>query len=141
MRDLFNNINLKPGMNPVAATTDNTAYVSSIVDLANTEGAVFAILTGSLADADATFAVTVSVGNDSGLSDGAAAPASALLGTLALAGFTFAADNSVFKIGVQAGYKRYAQVTVTPSGNTGNVFMSGVWITQPVLKPTANPPA
>lgn len=138
--DLHNHINLRPGFLPVAATTDNTAYVSQIVDTLGFGSVEFAILTGSLADVDATFAVTVDDGNVSNLSDAAAVAATELLGTLALASFTFANDNSVFKIGY-VGNKRYVRVTVTPAANTGNVFISGVWILgKPVIQPTANPP-
>ncbi|KGT75800.1 hypothetical protein MA20_31905 [Bradyrhizobium japonicum] len=139
--DLFDNINLKRGLSPVAATTDNTAYVSQILDMQGLSGAVFAILTGSLADADATFAVTVDEGDAANLSDAASVNTNDLLGTLALASFTFAADDSCFKIGVRASGKRYKRVTITPSNNTGNAFINGVWITAPLLVPAPNPPA
>ena len=139
--DLFDNINFKRGLSPVAATTDNTAYVSQILDMQGLSGALFAILTGALADADATFAATADEGDASNLSDAAPVNANDLLGTLALAGFTFANDDSVFKIGFRGGGKRYKRVTVTPSNNTGNAFINGVWITAPLIVPAPNPPA
>ncbi len=139
--DLFDNINLKRGLSPAAATTDNTAYVSQILDMQGLSGAVFVILTGSLADADATFAVTADEGDASNLSDAASVNANDLLGTLALAGFTFASDDSCFKLGFRGGGKRYKRVTITPSANTGNAFINGVWITAPLLVPAPNPPA
>lgn len=140
--DLFNNIDLKRGLSPVAvALADNTAQVSQIVDLAPTEGAVFAFATGTLADGNATFVVLVESGDDSALSDAAATPDDQLLGTEALAGFIFSDDNKVFKIGVRPGYKRYARVTITPSGNTGDAPLAGLWITVPKIRPAANPPA
>ena len=139
--DLFNNINFKRGLSPVAATTDNTAYVSQILDMQGLSGAVFAIITGSLADADATFAVTADESDASDLSGSNAVNAVDLLGTTTLAGFTFANDDSVFKLGFRNSGKRYKRVTITPSNNTGNAFINGVWITAPLLVPAPNPPA
>lgn len=140
--DLHNNINAKRGYSPVAAAqTDNTAMVSEIVDTRGYGSVEYLILTGSLADADATFTVLVEDGDASNLSDAAAVVDAELLGTEALAGFTFADDNKVFKIGY-VGNKRYARVTITPANNTGNACVAGVWVLgNPVLAPTANPPA
>lgn len=141
MRDLCNDLDVKRGVSPAAATTDNTAYVSQIIDLADSEGALYVILTGGETDADATFTTLVESGNDSGLSDATATPDDQLNGTEALASFLFSDDNKVFKVGVRSGYKRYARVTVTPANNnSGNVFLAGVWITSPKIKPSANPP-
>ncbi|MER9911696.1 hypothetical protein NKJ71_13790 [Mesorhizobium sp. M0050] len=140
--DLHNHVNFKRGISPVAAAqTDNTAIVSQIVDTLGYGSVEFAILTGSLADADATFAVTVDHGDASNLSDAAAVPADQLLGTTALASFIFSDDDKVFKIGY-LGSRRYVRVTITPSANTGNACIAGVWILgEPVLSPTSNPPA
>jgi hypothetical protein len=138
--DLHNNIAVKPGIYPAAATTDNTAFVSQIVNRAGYEACEFLVLTGSLADADATFALLFEDGNDSALSDHAEVAAGQLIGTEALAGFTFANDNACFKIGY-SGTKQYCRVTITPAANTGNAFVSGVWVLgSPHNAPTANPP-
>lgn len=141
MRDLFNKITPKRGLSPAAAGTDNTAMVSSIVDMRSHDSAVFVILTGVNTDADATFAVLLEDGNDSALADNATVPAAQTLGTAALAGFTFADDNKCFKIGY-AGNKRYARVTITPANNgAGNIYVAGVWILgHPEFVPTSNPP-
>lgn len=139
VRDLFNNITPKYGAN-VTTTSDNTAVVSSIVDTLGYESATYVIITGTLVDADAVFTVTVDEGNVSNLSDASAVAAADLLGTTALASFTFAADLACFKIGY-VGNKRYVRVTVTPTNNTGSNPIAGVWIMgHPALKPTANPP-
>jgi hypothetical protein len=140
LKDLMNNIDLKRGVSPAAAVTDNTAFVSQILDTRDYRAVMYAILTGSLADVDATFAVLVEHGDDSGLSDAAAVPDDDLLGTEALAGFTFAADNAMRKIGYRGG-KRYVRVTVTPAANSGNAFVAGCWICAPRILPAANPPA
>lgn len=140
MHDLMNHINIRPALSPVAATTDNTAYVSNILDLQGYDSAMLALVTGSLADVDATFAVTLSEGNASNLSDASAVAAIDMLGGLALASFTFAADNSCVKLGY-IGNKRYIRATVTPANNTGNVFLAGVWVMgRPNVFPTPNPP-
>jgi len=138
--DLMNSIHVRRGISPAAATTDNTAYVSQIVDTQGYNSCTFILLTGGLADADATFTVLVEDGNVSNLSDNAAVDDKFLVGTEALAGFTFADDDEPRKIGY-TGNKRYVRVTVTPANNTGNVFMAGAWILgHPLTAPTANPP-
>lgn len=143
MRDLHNHIYPKRGLSPVAAGTDNTAYVSEIVDTLGFNACEFLILVGANTDTDATFAVLFEDGDAANLSDHAAVDDAYLLGTEALAGFTAADDdNKVKKIGY-VGNKRYCRVTITPSGNnSGNIFIAGVWVLgHPNLMPTANPPA
>lgn len=141
MRDLHNILHLVPLIAPIAARTDNTAIVSAIIDRKGYESLELAIVTGTNTDANATFAVLVEDGDDSGLSDNAAVDDTELLGTEALAGFTFADDVECRKIGY-VGHKRYVRVTVTPSGNdSGNIFLAGIAILgNPNLGPTANPP-
>ncbi len=127
MRDLANGIEVRRAISPVAATTDNTAYVSQIIDLSGFGMLVFAIILGALADADATFTVLVEHGDDANLSDAAAVSDANLTGTEAAAGFTFADDNKVRKIGY-VGSKRYVRLTVTPVNNAGSVFLAAVAI-------------
>ena len=141
MRDLMNNIDIKRGLSPVAAVTDNTAFVSQINNAAGAESVTFVILTGSLADADANFTVLVEDGNQANLSDAAAVDDAFLVGTEALASFDYAADNKVFKIGY-IGSKQYQRVTITPANNTGNAFIAGAWLNGHLRnRPSANPPA
>lgn len=141
LRDLHNNLDFKRGLSPVVAGTDNTAMVSQILDMQGLDGAEFVILTGVNTDADATFAVLPEEGDNSALSDNTTVAAADLLGTAALAGFTFADDNKVFKIGFRASGKRYKRVTITPTGNnSGNIYVAGVWVTAPQIVPTPNPP-
>ena len=137
--DITNSLNPKRGMSPVAATTDDTAYVSQILDCQGLYGAMFVLLTGSIADVDATFTVLVQHGDVSNLSDAVAVPDDELNGTEALATPLFSSDDKCFKIGYR-GNKRYVRVTVTPAANTGNIFMAGTWITQPLIVPAVNPP-
>jgi hypothetical protein len=142
MRDLHNIIHPSRGLSPVVADTDNTPYVSQILDTKGFDSAEFLILTGVNTDADATFTVLVEDGADSGLGDHAAVDDKFLLGTEALASFTAANDdNKVFKIGY-IGPKRYVRVTITPAANgAGNIYLAGVWLQgHPALAATANPP-
>jgi hypothetical protein len=138
--ELHNNLDYKRGISPAAATTDNTAYVSQILDMQGIQTAEFVILAGSLSDADATFTVLAEEGDQANLSDNATINANDLIGTVALASFDFSADNKVFKLGVKPGPKRYKRITITPANNTGNVFIAGLWITAPLMRPTPNPP-
>lgn len=141
-RDLHNFIDVKRGLSPKAATTDNTAYVSEIVDTAGAESVEFVILIGANTDADATFTVLVEDGDNSSLNDNGAVADTFLLGTEALAGFQFDDDNEVRKIGYVGG-KRYVRVTITPANNgAGNIFIAGVWLLgHRRHAPSANPPA
>lgn len=140
MRDLISLIDVKRGVSPAAAVTDNTPFVSQIFDCRGYDSVAFVALTGSLADADATFATLVEHGDQSNLSDAAAVPDDSLNGTEALASFTFAADDKVFKVGYR-GSKRYVRVTITPANNAGNAFVAGAWVALPNIMPPANPPA
>lgn len=126
--DLHNNILVSRGLSPVVAGTDNTAYVSQIIDTANFSATEFALMIGANTDADATFTVLVEDGDNSSLTDNAAVADAYLLGTEAGASFDYSDDNETRKIGY-IGPKRYARVTVTPANNgAGNIYMAGVWI-------------
>lgn len=140
MRDLFNSVHPLRAISPAAAVADNTAIVGQIIDRKGFESLTYLIQTGALADADATFAVLLEHGDTSDLSDAAAVPDELLLGTEALAGFTFGDDDETRKLGY-VGHKRYTRLTVTPSGNSGNAFVSAIALLgHPHLAPTANPP-
>jgi hypothetical protein len=82
-------------------------------------------ITGILTDADATWAATLEHGDASDLSDTAAVTAADLIGTLAGEGFTFADDTECRKVGYR-GRKRYLRLTITGTGNTGNLFLAGM---------------
>ena len=134
----FHTVNAIP---PIAARTDNTAIVSSIIDTLGYGSLTFALLIGTNTDANATFAVTMDEGDASDLTGSNAVAAVDLVGTYALAGYTFVDDTETRKIGY-VGNKRYVRLTVTPSGNdSGNIFLAGLAILgHPSRMPTANPP-
>ena len=127
MRDLHSNILVSRAISPVNAGSGDTAIVSEIIDTKDYDSLEFVIATGSLSDSDATFTVLVEDGNVSTLTDNAAVADANLLGTEALASFTFSADNTVEKIGYR-GDKRYVRLTITPANNTGDVYLSAVAI-------------
>jgi hypothetical protein len=138
MRDLFNAITVARAIAP-ASVSDNTAQVGQIIDGQGYGSLTFAIAVGSVADADATFTVLVEHGDAANLSDAAAVPDTGLLGTEALAGFTFADDNATRKIGYVGG-KRYVRLTVTPVGNASAALFGAVAVLgHAQLAPTSNP--
>ncbi len=139
--DSHNGLHFVPLIAPVAARTDNTAIVSSIIDTRGYGSCELVLVTGTNTDANATFAVLVEDGNAANLSDNAAVVDDELLGTEALAGFDFGDDVECRKIGY-IGNKRYVRMTVTPSGNdSGNIFLAGIAVLgYPEMAPTANPP-
>jgi hypothetical protein len=139
-KDLFNSINLKRGISPYDHATGDTAVTSQIIDMSQVGSLVFAIATGSLADADATFTVLVQESNDSGMSGATDVADADLLGTEALASFIFSDDNKCFKIGYK-GSMRYVTCTITPANNTGAALLCVIAITTPKILPAANPPA
>lgn len=137
MRDLANHLTVRRAISPAAAVADNTPFVSQIIDRAGFEALMFAIATGALADADATFTTLVEHGDAANLSDAAAVPDSQLTGTEAAASFTFAHDDATRKIGYVGG-KRYVRLTITPAGNSGNAFVAALAIlSHPRFAPAA----
>ncbi len=127
MRDLYNNIEVRRGQSPIAAQTNDDPIVSEIIDMRGFKSMVFVIVCGEIADANVTFATLIEDGDDSGLSDNDDVPNSQLDPTEAIATPKFGSDDSVRKIGVVT-EKRYVRMTITPTGNSGNLFMAIVAI-------------
>lgn len=140
MNDLMNSITPRRSISPVAAV-DNTALVGQIIDRQGYNSLTYVIATGSLPDADATFTVLLEEGDAANMSDAAAVADADLLGTEALASFTFASDNKCFKLGY-IGSKRYTRLTITPANlAAGGELVSAVAILgHPQIGPTVNPP-
>lgn len=109
-----------------ASTTDNTAVVSQIIDMANRSGVAFIINVGSLADADATFDIKLeeSANSDMSSATDVSADTTKLLGTVS--DFVFSADNTIVAMFGYRGIQRYLRVTITPAANTGASLISGV---------------
>lgn len=139
-RDLMNDVHPVLAFAPVVIA-DNTAATSGAIDTAGYESATFVIATGTLADVDATFTVEVLEGDTATQGEHTAVADADLIGTEALASFTFAGDDSCFKIGYK-GTKRYVSISVTPAANTGNAPLAAICVLgHPEDRPTSNPPA
>ena len=124
IKDIHKSVKDSRALSPVSVA-DNTAKVSQIIDTQGFESLEWVIAMGTLADADATFAVLMEEGDDSGLSDAAAVADVDLLGTEAAAGFIFSDDDQVRKIGY-GGNKRFVRLTITPSANASAALLSVV---------------
>jgi hypothetical protein len=123
--DLLRNHEVRRAISPAAAVTDNTPFVSEIIDLKGAKACHFMVALGALADADTTLTVLVEDGDDASLSDNAAVADEFLFGTEALAAIDFADDNATRVIGYH-GPKRYVRLTITPANNTGNIFLAAL---------------
>lgn len=140
MKDLMNSITPKRVISPVSVA-DTTAQVGQIIDKRGFDSLTYIILTGSIADADATFNVLLEESDDSGMSGATAVADADLLGTEALAAFQFDDDNECRKLGY-VGSKRYTRLTVTPVGNASAALVAATAILgHAAIKPTVNPPA
>lgn len=139
--DLYNNLEFEKAEQPAAAVTDNTAFVSEIIDMKGMRSVLFAYIF-AIADADATMTYLLEEGDDSSLSDNSAVADADMMGTEAEAATDeddADSDGQVRVIGY-FGSKRYVRLTITPAGNTGNIFGAGIAIKVPKLKPaTQNP--
>lgn len=123
-RDLHNNILVKRAISPVVSASD-TAIVSEIIDTRGFQSLEFLIAIGTFTDSNATATVLVEDGDNSALSDNAAVVDAELLGTEAEAAFNYGDDNEVRKIGY-IGNKRYVRLTITPSGNGGDLPIAAI---------------
>ena len=141
MRDMFNNINVLPVINPAQNGSTNTAIVGAIIDRQGYNALTYIIQYGSISDADATFTTLLEEGDAAALGDASAVADADLLGTEVLATPLFSDDNKVFKLGY-TGNKRYTRLTITPAANTGDVYCSSIALLgEPDHVPTVNPPA
>lgn len=141
MRDMMNNIHPVVAVAP-QVITDDSSVVSAAIDLQGYESCTFVVIPGTLADADATWSVTVKEGGTDTQGDHTAVDDVDLIGTEALAGFTFAADSECRKIGYKGG-ERYVSIEIdNVVENTGNAPIAVVVILgHPHERPTSNPPA
>lgn len=121
MRDAISQTQVKRVLSPVSVS-DNTAQVGQIIDHQGYDKAAYVILTGSIADADATFTVLLEEGDASNLSDAAAVADADMVSQTSgtapetAAGFQFDDDNEVRKL-AYIGAKRYTRLTITPANN------------------------
>src|SRR5882672_8911849 len=98
MRDTYHNLKFVTAIAPVTVS-DNAPIVGAIISNAGFQSLTYAIQTGALADTDAFFTVLLEHGDAPNLSDAVPVPDESLLGTEALAGFTFVNDAETRKLG------------------------------------------
>lgn len=147
MRDSLSNLHFVPALAPAAAAVaDNTVQNGATVDRQGYDSLTFAIVTGALADADATFAVKLQHGDLANASDMADCATTDTTGhsssatAIANASFTFADDSECRKIGY-IGNKRYVRVVITPANNLAAAPMAAIAVLgHPAIVPTAQPP-
>lgn len=141
MQDLMNNINTIAAIAPIVVA-DGTVAKSIVIDMAGYDSLTFVIQTGILADADATWAVTVKDGSDNTQTNHVAVDDVFLIGSEALAGFAFGDDGATRKIGYKGG-QRYVSIEIDDVvANTGSAPLAVLAILgHPKSAPTANPPA
>jgi len=139
MRDLHNNIDVRPAIDPYDHATGDAAVSTEVCDLQGFKSCELLLQFGSIADSDATFAIVFYEGDTT--SPTTAVDDKDLLGTEDLLAPLFSDDNEVFKIGY-IGSCRYVKATLTPTNNTGAILMSALWVLgHPDNAATANPPA
>ena len=139
-RDLMNNIHPVVAIAPVVVS-DGSAQISAAIDVRQYSSVTFIIALGTLTDADATWSVVVKEGDSSTQGNHTAVADRDLIGTEALAGFTFADDGETRKIGYK-GDQDYVSIEIDDvTANTGNAPMCVICILEPYDMPADNPPA
>ena len=123
MHDHLSEITVKRVIDADEGAGDNVAKVGQIIDHQGYEGATYIIVTGTIADADATFTVLLDEGDTATLTDAAAVADANMISQSSAApetaaAFNFGDDNEVRTLGY-IGSKRYTRLTLTPAANTG----------------------
>jgi hypothetical protein len=138
MRDLASNIDVRPVIAP-AANNDlgTTPLVGTVIDRLGFNSLVYAIVAGTLSDANATYVVLLEESDEAG-SGFAPVADEHMTGTEAAAGFTYANDGVTRKLGYR-GSKRYTRLTITPAGaDDGDSPIAAVAILgDPAIRPVA----
>ena len=137
-RDLMSNIHPVVAIAPVVVA-DNTVQKSAAIDVRKYKSVTFVIALGTLASASATFAVVIKEGSTTTQTSHTDVADANLIGTEALAGFTFADDGEARKIGYK-GSADYVSIEITPTGNAAAAPMAVLAIFEPYDYPNPNPP-
>ena len=103
------------------SVSDNTAQNGQPVDMKGADSCLFVVVTGTLADANATFAVKLQH-RDGTSGDYADVPANMMHGD---GSFRYDDDNDTRKL-AYIGDKRYVRVVITPAANTGAAALCAV---------------
>lgn len=110
----------------IATQTDNTALTAKLTRVnANTTDTILLLL-GTIDDADATFAATLTESDD----DVTYTTVNARDYSGTLTGMKFDSDNTIRAFSYW-GLKKYVKLTVTPTGNTGNLTWGAASVVGP----------
>lgn len=141
MQDLMNNVHPVVAVAP-QVVADGSSLLSASIDISGYDSVTFIILTGTLADADATWDVTVHEGDDNTQANHTAVADVDLIGTEALAGIAFTDDDACKKIGYKGG-KRYVSIEIdnVVANAASAPFAVLALLGHPKSAPTSNPPA
>jgi hypothetical protein len=136
----MNDLNFKVALAPVVVS-DGTAQKTVAIDTLGYESVTFVVMTGTLADVDATWSATLKDGATSTQASHTQVASDFIIGSEALAGLTFADDGVCKKIGYKGG-KRYVSLELTNVvANTGAAPLAILAVLgDPKVRPTANPP-
>lgn len=139
-RDLMNNVHPVVAIAP-QVVTDGSSLLSAAIDVRDYKSCTFIILLGTLADADATWSVTVHEGSTSTQSTHTAVADKDLIGTGDLAAFQFDDDGETRKIGYK-GDQDYVSIEIdNVTANTGDLSIAVLVVLEPYETPASNPPA
>jgi hypothetical protein len=138
MRDMYHNIKpvrvISPADNGPAG---DAPIVGQIVDNAGFNALTYIVETGTIDDTNATFTTLLEEGAAANLSDAAAVADEHMLGTEALASFTYADDDKVKKLGY-IGSKQFTRMTITPSG-LGTAQVAALSVCAVLALPSSSP--
>jgi hypothetical protein len=124
-KDLHSRLGLVAAL-MAASVADNTVQTGATVDLQGFESCTFAVQSGTLADADATFTVKLQHGDLANGSDMADVTAADLIGAAPV--FSAATDDNVARKVGYRGTKRYVRVVITPASNAAAAAFSALAI-------------
>jgi len=144
VHELHNNLVPQVILAPLAAAIVNdAAQVGAIVDMQGFHSVEFYVVTGILADVDATFAVILEHSEASNLAGSTVVTgADGVLvdPSVGVANFAAADDGAVKRSGytpAKGAGKRYARLTITPTANTGNAPLAVLALKIPLSVPVA----
>ena len=130
--DLHDNCEVANALDSSTISSDTTTN-GEIVDVLGYHGLEFILKSGAITDG--AYTVTLTEGDDSGLSDGATVAAADLLGSIA---FALTDDNVAKRVGY-IGKKRYVRLNVVSTGTTSGGVFDGVAVKfSPIHGPVAN---
>jgi len=130
--DLHDNCNVLNAFTSATISTDTTT-TGAIIDTVGYHGLEFILRSAVITDG--AYTVTMTEGDDSGLSDGATVSAANTLGSIA---FALTEDNTPKRIGY-IGKKRYVRLNIVSTAtSSGGVFNANAVLFSPTHAPVAN---